>query len=80
LENAKRLLEYGKITSNNITIVLEHWVNAFANFITGDLDTAQKNCKLAIESAFYPIYAQNAKTVLGCIFFLPAILKKLNKF
>ncbi len=54
LENAKRLLEYGKITSNNMSVVFGHWVNSFANVMTGDLETAQKNSKLAIEYCTLP--------------------------
>jgi hypothetical protein len=87
LENAKRMSEYGKITSNNLNEGFEHWVNSMASIATGDLETAQKNGKLMIESALYPIYAQNAKISLGYSFFFTGdfeqaenVLKECNSF
>jgi class 3 adenylate cyclase/tetratricopeptide (TPR) repeat protein len=79
LENAKRLLEYGKTTSNNMSVVFGHWVNSFANFTTGDFETAQKNSKLAIEAAPCPIYAQAPKVILGYSLFFAGDFEKAEK-
>jgi class 3 adenylate cyclase/tetratricopeptide (TPR) repeat protein len=64
LEGAKRLLDYGEKTANNRSTVFGHWVNGWGHQWAGDLESAQKSYKKAVDVAMDPAYAQFPKCTL----------------
>ncbi len=70
LEGAKCLLEYGEKNANSRSKVLGYFINAGANYGTGDIVTAQKNAILAIEAALDPVYPQFGISVFRSIVYI----------
>jgi class 3 adenylate cyclase/tetratricopeptide (TPR) repeat protein len=73
---AERLMEYGERNANNRSKVFGHWMKAFGYNITGDMKSAQKSSKTAIQVALDPLYAQFPKITLGLAYFFGGQLEE----
>ena len=69
-DGAEGLLKYGIKNSNNRSIVFGHFMKAFGYWSAGNMKSAQKSSKTAIEVALDPLYAQFPKVTLGITYFL----------
>jgi class 3 adenylate cyclase/tetratricopeptide (TPR) repeat protein len=70
LQAAEALLDYGKRTSNNRSLVFGHWIKSWVYFIEGDTDIALSGSKEAVDVASDPFYFQSPKISLGSFYFL----------
>ena len=69
-DGAKRLLDYGEKTANNRSTVFGHWMNGWGHHLAGDLESAQKSFKKAVDVALDPAYAQFPKCTLCLVYCL----------
>jgi class 3 adenylate cyclase len=67
---AEVLLDYGKKTSNNRSLVFGHWIKSWVYFLAGDAESALFCSKQAVETASDPFYIQSPKIALGSNYFL----------
>jgi tetratricopeptide (TPR) repeat protein len=75
-EGAKRLLEYGEKFANSRSKAFGHWNFSFGHYVAGDIKSAIKSNKLAIEVASDPLYSQCFKTSLGFLYFVNGQFKE----
>jgi tetratricopeptide (TPR) repeat protein len=64
-EGAKRLLEYGKKSSNSRSTVFGYWMRAWGHWSSGDMNLSQEYSVKAMESAMDPFYHHFPKISLG---------------
>jgi tetratricopeptide (TPR) repeat protein len=67
---AEILLDYGKRTSNNRSLVFGHWMKSWVYFMAGDAESALLYAKQAVETGSDPYYVQSPKITLGSNYFL----------
>jgi tetratricopeptide (TPR) repeat protein len=78
-EGAKRLLDYGKETSNSRSKVFGHWMNAFGHIKRGDMALCRKESEKAVKAAVDPFYAMFAMPNLGISYFMDGRLQEAEE-
>jgi class 3 adenylate cyclase/tetratricopeptide (TPR) repeat protein len=67
---AEVLIDYGKKTSNNRSLVFGFWVKSWGYFLAGDAESALLYSKQAVETGSDPYYVLSPKIALGSNYFL----------
>jgi tetratricopeptide (TPR) repeat protein len=75
-EDAQRLVEHGDRNANSRSKVFGLVFKAFGHIAAGDMLSAQKNSKNAIEIASEPFYVQLSKMILGLSYFFNGQLQE----